>query len=144
MPQFDPSSFASQIFWLAICFSLIYLALSKIFLPRIRDILQNRQNVITNENTLAQQLQTEIDEIEANSKLLRDTSAMQYNIAVEQSMKQAALSRDAAINEAKAKIAKMIDDSHKEMREIKNNSVNDCQKAIEDLVKKIDNKFLNT
>lgn len=144
MPQFDPSSFASQIFWLAICFGLLYFAMSKVFLPRIRDILHNRDTVINNDKAVALQLQAQINEIDETSKLLRDTSAKEYNTAIEQAMKQAMLSKEEAINTAKTKISKMVEESHREMKNIKNDSINDCQKAIDILVAKINHKFLSS
>jgi F-type H+-transporting ATPase subunit b len=46
MPQFDPSSFASQIFWLIITFGALYLVLSKVALPRIAGVIEERQDTI--------------------------------------------------------------------------------------------------
>ncbi|MBL0319838.1 MAG: hypothetical protein IPP74_11200 [Alphaproteobacteria bacterium] len=46
MPQLDPSSFASQLFWLALTFSLLFVVLSVFLLPRIRGILEHRQSTI--------------------------------------------------------------------------------------------------
>ena len=46
MPQLDPSSFASQLFWLVLTFSLLFVVLSVFLLPRIRGILENRESTI--------------------------------------------------------------------------------------------------
>ncbi|WPY00321.1 ATP synthase subunit b' [Candidatus Trichorickettsia mobilis] len=46
MPQFDISTYSSQIFWLAIIFSCLYLVISKIIAPTSEKILANRQQIL--------------------------------------------------------------------------------------------------
>jgi F-type H+-transporting ATPase subunit b len=46
MPQLDPSSYGSQLFWLAVFFCLFYLFLSLVAVPRLREILTTRHNRI--------------------------------------------------------------------------------------------------
>lgn len=43
MPQLQPDVFAPQLFWLAIIFTLFYLALTFIALPRISSVLASRK-----------------------------------------------------------------------------------------------------
>jgi F-type H+-transporting ATPase subunit b len=42
-PPFDPSSFGTQLIWLAITFAILYFAMSKLALPRIGSILDDRK-----------------------------------------------------------------------------------------------------
>ena len=46
MPQFDPTTFASQLFWLLVTFGLLFVILSRVLLPRISGILEARQEKI--------------------------------------------------------------------------------------------------
>ena len=46
MPQLDPKYWASQAFWLAITFLALYLAISKIFIPKIENNIDSRENKI--------------------------------------------------------------------------------------------------
>ena len=46
MPQLDPKYWASQAFWLILVFTILYLSISKFFLPKIKDNLDNRDNKI--------------------------------------------------------------------------------------------------
>ena len=46
MPQLDPTYWASQAFWLILIFSVLYISISKFYLPKIKDNLENRENKI--------------------------------------------------------------------------------------------------
>ena len=46
MPQLDSTYWFSQSFWLVLIFTILYLTLSKFFIPRIKDNLDNREKKI--------------------------------------------------------------------------------------------------
>lgn len=46
VPQFDPASFAGQLFWLAISFVLLYVLMSRVALPRIGKAVESRAHHI--------------------------------------------------------------------------------------------------
>ena len=61
MPQLDVSTFPSQIFWLIICFSVLYYLLSRRALPRISETLEARQDRIAADLDQAQRLRREAE-----------------------------------------------------------------------------------
>lgn len=63
MPQFDPSSFPSQIFWLVVTFAVLYFVMSKLVLPRVGNVLQERQEKIAEDLDRAAQLKRDAEEI---------------------------------------------------------------------------------
>ena len=66
MPQLDPRWFASQLFWLVICFTVLYLLLSKLVLPSLLGVITLRKNAI-DEDLLAAQ------KFKENAELARQT-----------------------------------------------------------------------
>jgi F-type H+-transporting ATPase subunit b len=46
MPQFDTSSYPSQIFWLLLCVGFLFFFIKYIFVPRMNLILKKRQETI--------------------------------------------------------------------------------------------------
>ena len=46
MPQLDPSSYVSQIFWLLVCFCSLWGLLSVFVIPKIADIIEQRKRKI--------------------------------------------------------------------------------------------------
>ncbi len=61
MPHFDATSFPSQLFWLAVSFITLYLLMAKLVLPRIGDILEERQRRITDDLDMAERLKAETE-----------------------------------------------------------------------------------
>ena len=46
MPQLDPKYWASQAFWLILTFTILYISISKFYLPKIKNNLDNRERKI--------------------------------------------------------------------------------------------------
>lgn len=60
-PPFDPSTFPSQLLWLAITFGLFYLFLQKVVLPRLAGILEVRSDRIAQDLDQAARMKEEAD-----------------------------------------------------------------------------------
>ena len=66
MPQFNPEFFVSQLFWLVVFFSFLFVFLWRVSLPRIATVPEKRQNKIDENLSNAKKLQEEAKEIEVN------------------------------------------------------------------------------
>lgn len=55
MPQFNLTSFPSQIFWLVVCFAVLYFLMAKLVLPRIGKTIEDRELKIQTDLDAAQQ-----------------------------------------------------------------------------------------
>ena len=127
MPQLDVSTFASQIFWLIICFGTLYYLLSRKALPRVAEILEARQDRIAADLDEAQRLRVEAEAAleeyqEAVAKAQAESQALlaesQARLQAETAKRQADL--DARLSEqianAEAEIAKARQAALKELR----------------------------
>ena len=60
-PPLDPSTFAPQLIWLALTFGTLYFLLSKIVLPRIGGVIDERKRVRQSDLDEAERLKNETD-----------------------------------------------------------------------------------
>ena len=65
MPQFDTATFPSQIFWLVVCFVVVFVFAWRIVLPRIAGTLEDRQRKIGDDLARAGELADQADEVMA-------------------------------------------------------------------------------
>jgi F-type H+-transporting ATPase subunit b len=63
MPQFDPSTFTSQIFWLLVSFGIVIGAFVFLFVPKINALLENRSKKIRQDLERAQILNQQIEKL---------------------------------------------------------------------------------
>ena len=61
MPQFDISTFPTQLTWLTITFVILFLAMRQVVMPRIADVLEARRNRIDGDLDRAQALKEEAE-----------------------------------------------------------------------------------
>ena len=117
MPQLNPEFWASQIFWLILIFSGLYIVIWKIFLPKITDGIENRKSRIVNDLNETQKLKEN-----AEKKL------EEYNQIIEDARKEAKKiledSKKKLENDIKSKKQKFNEEIEKELmsveKEIKN------------------------
>ena len=72
MPQLNPEFFLSQLFWLAVFFSFLFIFLWKVSLPRIATVLEKRQNKINDNLSSAKELQEKAQEIAINARKISE------------------------------------------------------------------------
>ncbi len=56
MPQLNPEFWVSQIFWLILIFSSLYVVIWRVFLPKITNNIENRESRIVNDLNETQKL----------------------------------------------------------------------------------------
>jgi len=137
MPQLDPKYWASQAFWLVLVFTLLYLTISKIFIPKIKDNLDDRENKIKND----------IDEA-SSLKDLSEKKQKEYNLLIENAKKEV----QKILNENKNKLNIEIQNKKKivekeieeeiqktqiEIKNLKKNSIDNIAKISEEIAQKI-------
>jgi len=74
MPQLNTEFWASQIFWLILIFSSLYIIMWKIFLPKITDSIENRKSRIINDLNETQKLKENAEKkLREYNKIIEDT-----------------------------------------------------------------------
>jgi F-type H+-transporting ATPase subunit b len=90
-PPFDKQTFPSQLLWLTVTFAALYLLMSRIALPRIDSILENRRTRISGDLAEALRFKGESDAaIAAYEKSLADARGRAQALVNDARQKQAA------------------------------------------------------
>ena len=59
LPQLNVTTFSPQLFWLVVTFATLYFVLSKVLLPRIGEVIEERADRITRDIEAAQRLKSD-------------------------------------------------------------------------------------
>ena len=137
MPQLDPTYWASQVFWLIVVFTILYISIAKFYLPKIKNNLDNRENKIKEDLDSAKKSK-DLSEIKFKEyeKILVDSKKEVIKIHIESKNK---LDKD--IQNKKKIIEKEIENeiikAQKEINELKKNSISSIQSISIDLASNI-------
>ena len=137
MPQLDPKYWASQAFWLILVFTVLYFSISKFYLPKIKNNLDDRENRIKDDiedaNKSNELSESKVKEYE---KILEGAKKEVIKIQLESKAK---LDKD--IHEKKEKIEKEIEkeliQAQKEIAELKKNSISDIHNISKEIASNI-------
>ncbi|MBV1887415.1 MAG: F0F1 ATP synthase subunit B' [Parvibaculaceae bacterium] len=106
MPQLNIADFPPQLVWLAISFVILYIMMAKIAVPRISEVLENRQDRIARDLDEAKRLSEESDKAKADYEAaLEDARAKAHGMVTEL---KSDLAKEQTASQAKldAKLAK--------------------------------------
>ena len=93
MPQLDPTSYPSQLFWLVVTFVALYFVIWRVALPRIGEVLEARQRKLDDDLKKATALKEESEAILADYEKMRaeaQASAHEQLQATHDALKQEA------------------------------------------------------
>jgi|TARA_B100000949_G_scaffold141919_1_gene124703 F-type H+-transporting ATPase subunit b len=120
MPQLNPEFWASQVFWLILIFSSLYVIIWKLFLPKITNSIENRKLKIVNDLNETQKLKDN-----AEKKL------QEYNKIIENSKKDA----KKIIEDGKKKLNREIESKKQKFNEEIEKELTNVEKEIKNLKK---------
>ena len=127
MPQMVIPDFMPQLVWLFIIFPILYLTMKYMALPRISEIITNRDMKVINNLNKAEEIRNKIDELnKAHQLVVRETNEEIKIIVSEISQK--------SVTDAEEKIMQCQNDINSKIKKEKIN----LQKEIEDFNKNIE------
>jgi F-type H+-transporting ATPase subunit b len=86
MPQFNAKTFYSQLFWLTLTFAALYLLITYLILPRIRENIRLRKNKIANDLERSEKIKIEIDKMINQSNIKIEEAKNQVKKTIKQTL----------------------------------------------------------
>ena len=144
MPQLNPEFWASQIFWLILIFSTLYLIIWKMFLPKINDSIENRKSKIIKDLNETQKLKENAEKkLNEYNKIIGNAQEEAKKIIEDEKKKL-----EVSINKKKQKfnedIDKEISEAENEIKNLKNNSIENINKIAVEISRELVKKIINT
>jgi F-type H+-transporting ATPase subunit b len=106
MPQLDPTWFVSQLFWLAITFSVLYFVLARLILPPLQEVMARRAHTVEGDVAQAQDYKSQAE--------------------------QAKNDYERALAESRGKAVQLMSDAMAEHKEVSDRQTKDMDKKIEE------------
>lgn len=130
LPQLDASTYAGQIFWLAVCFLILYFGIANAVLPRIRAVLQQRAFRIESDIQKADEFRKEAEAIlaeydamladsRANAKALTEKARKGAEAEIVKNEERAAEAVNAKIADARERVEVLRENAQKHIEETK-------------------------
>ena len=132
MPQLNPEFWTSQIFWLILIFSCLYITIWKIFLPKITDSIENRKSKVIGDLNETQKLKENAEEkLEEYNKIIEDIKKEAKRIN-EDNKKKLEIDIKSQKQKFNEEIEKKLMSVEKEIKSLKKSSISSINKiAIE-------------
>jgi len=137
MPQLDPKYWASQAFWLVLVFAILYISVSKFYLPKIKNNLDDRENKIKEDLEAASKFKDLSEaKLKEYQQILEDVKKEVIKIHLESKNK---LDKDIHIKKEimEKEIEKEISKAQDEIVELKKKSVTSIHNISQDIASNI-------
>jgi F-type H+-transporting ATPase subunit b len=133
MPQFEPTWFASQIFWLIIVFFVFYRLLKALVIPGVAGVLADRDARIQGDLDLAQSRRDELESMRAayEADLAKARADAQAELGATQA--RIAEQQAAALDEGSKELAVQADKAERRIAEEKSAALNDLRSVAVDV-----------
>lgn len=118
-PPFDPSTFPSQLFWLAIVFIALYVLMAKKVIPQISDILEARASKIASELVEAERAKAETDTAIASYEASLAAARNKANAIAHETRSKVAHEIDGRRHAAEAQLAAKLADTEQHIADVK-------------------------
>ena len=144
MPQLNPEFWAAQVFWLILIFSILYLVIWKIFLPKINYSIENRKSRIVNDLDEAQKLKESAEKKLQEYNKIIENSKQEAKKIIEDERKKLDQDIENKKKDFNNQIEKEITAVEKEIKDLKKTSLSNISKIASETSAELMKKIINT
>ena len=135
MPQLNPEFFVSQLFWLVVTFSFLFVFLWRVSLPRIGNVLEKRERKVNDDLATAKELQEEASKIQETIEDQLRQAKFDASEMIKASSNSMQEKTESELSKLDKELDAKIEESTKEIEKSKNQSVSQIQDQIHEITK---------
>lgn len=121
MPQLDPTWFISQLFWLFLSFTALYVIMARFVLPQLVGTMIDRQKKIASDIDTAERMKNQAEQAKKDYEQALSEARARAQFVFNEAMQAQKLRMESAAREMDAKVAGMISEAQKKIEAQKKN-----------------------
>jgi len=137
LPQLNPATFPTQIFWLALSFIVLYWLLSKKALPVVAEVLEARQKTISDDLNKAAALKEEAEAAMAQVETALADARAQAQAVIAQAVAEIEAANQARQSQVGADIAERLRAAEARIQSAKDEAVANVRDAAADIARDV-------
>jgi|TARA_X000001036_G_scaffold320516_1_gene299001 F-type H+-transporting ATPase subunit b len=137
MPQLDPKYWASQVFWLILVFTILYICISRFFIPKIKMNLDDRENKIKEDLEEASSLKQLSEKKIKEYEIVLENAKMEVSKILLNSKNNLNKDIQAKRKLVEQEIEKEVVKAQKQILDLKKNSISSISNISEEITSKI-------
>tara|TARA_B100000941_G_scaffold201039_1_gene146124 strand:+ start:50 stop:541 length:492 start_codon:yes stop_codon:yes gene_type:complete len=135
MPQLNPEFFVSQLFWLVVFFTFLFVFLWRVSLPRIATVLEKRQNKIDENLSSAKELKEKAMEIEKKINDQINQAKLETDEKIKKTINDLQEDASSQLSALDRELEKKVLDAEKEIIKNKDNQIKNINNEIANITK---------
>ena len=144
MPQLDYGTFVTQIVWLFLTFGVLYLIMSRVILPKIADVLEQRQDRIASDLEEAEKLRKESQSVIESYDREIDEAHLSADEILEEGKRKISTDISNLNIDFDSELEKLNEEAEASINDIRNKTNLEIKEITSELVQKLTKTILNS
>ena len=144
MPQLNTEFWGAQVFWLILTFSILYLIVWKIFLPKITYSIENRKSKIVSDLNEAQKLKENAEKKLIEYNKIIENSKNEAKKIIEEGRRKLNVDLSIKKNKFSEEIEKELAAVEKEIKNLKKSSISNIEKISKEITTEVIKQIVST
>ncbi|MBT4204281.1 MAG: F0F1 ATP synthase subunit B' [Rhodobiaceae bacterium] len=144
MPQLDFLTFPSQIIWLFITFTALYIIMAKIALPKLANAIELRRDIIARDLEEAEHFKDESEKAEIEYESLIKEAHSKSNVIIKETKEKLSLQFEKEKKKVEEDNSKKIIEAESKILNAKNNALSQIDSIATDISKTIVEKLVGS
>ena len=142
MPQMEFADYVPQVIWLILCFGCLYFLMSRFALPRVGEILENRQRKLDHDIESTEKLRDEAAVALAGYEAAMREATLQVEKIVSEARDKAQVEAQERVDNLNSRIEEQVSMSEKRLKALRDSAEAEIRLAATELVRATTEKLV--
>ncbi|MBE24864.1 MAG: hypothetical protein CMM33_05545 [Rhodospirillaceae bacterium] len=142
MPQMEFADYVPQVIWLILCFGCLYFLMSRLALPRVGEILENRQRKLDHDIESTEKLRDEAAAALADYEAAMREASLQAEKIISEARERAQVEAQKSVDDLSSRIEEQVSMSEKRLTALRKSAEAEIRLAATELVRLTTEKLL--